>query len=186
MIFRSLGSKTGGPKNQSNICSRWRCGLKCCFAWRWQGSNRCGGRRRCRVCNKKGLMRGLIDAARRARCYLPARPGAFPLLPRFSIFLIFELFPRLPLLPRFSIFLIFELFPWLPRFPRSGCVATAVPCCRVSAAVAASCRVVIGGRGRKLHAFRAVLVGGRHGFEAACSRAVGPPLFGETAREDCY
>ena len=30
----------------------------------------------------------------RTRSYLPARPGAFPLLPRFSIFLIFELFPR--------------------------------------------------------------------------------------------
>jgi hypothetical protein len=38
-------------------------------------------------------------------------------LPRFSIFLIFELFPRFPLLPRFSIFLIFELFPPFPLVP---------------------------------------------------------------------
>jgi hypothetical protein len=58
-----------------------------------------------------------LQGPRRTRCYLPARPGAFPLLPRFSISLIFELFPRLPLLPRFSIFLIFELFPRLPPVP---------------------------------------------------------------------
>jgi hypothetical protein len=34
-------------------------------------------------------------------------------LPRFSMFLILELFPAFPLLPRFSIFLILELFPRL-------------------------------------------------------------------------
>jgi hypothetical protein len=41
----------------------------------------------------------------------------FPLLPRFSLFIIFELFPRFPLLPRFSLFIIFELFPRFPLLP---------------------------------------------------------------------
>ena len=59
-----------------------------------------------------------LRGPRQTRSYLPARPGAFPLLPRFSIFLIFESFPRLPLLPRFSIFLIFDLFPRSPLLPR--------------------------------------------------------------------
>ena len=41
-----------------------------------------------------GRIESALQGSRRTRCYLPARPGAFPLLPRFSIFLIFELFPR--------------------------------------------------------------------------------------------
>ncbi len=45
-------------------------------------------------------------------CYHLVRPGAFPLLPRFSTFLM--LLRLLPLLPRFSLFLM------LPRFPRRG------------------------------------------------------------------
>ena len=46
-----------------------------------------------------GRIESALQGSRRTRCYLPARPGAFPLLPRFSIFLIFELFPRFPLVP---------------------------------------------------------------------------------------
>ena len=46
-----------------------------------------------------GRIEFALQSLRRTRCYLPARPGAFPLLPRFSIFLIFELFPRLPPVP---------------------------------------------------------------------------------------